>query len=99
MKAVGLGVAGIALLASPAYASLASVTGAQAWDDSGHTTFSVKDTACDSNSVYGYWNNTSNRLNNSSGCGTTVKKTTSGITSVRACVNKPLASDPCSDWN
>ncbi len=71
--------------------------GSHVWDNQTHDHFSVNDSKCDSHSAYGYWNSTDNRLENYSGCGTTVKKYNVYVTAVKACTNKP-GWDSCSDW-
>ncbi|MCM3661112.1 hypothetical protein M3148_08925 [Georgenia satyanarayanai] len=72
--------------------------GSTVWRSATYT-LKVKDSKDDNKSVYGYANNTNNRLNNLSGVGTTVQKTYGfKITAVQACTDIPLASDPCSDW-
>ncbi len=73
--------------------------GAKAYDSNSGRTMNVSDIKCDGEWVYGYWNNTGNRLNNKSGCNTSANKgTSSTITAVQACTQYDLAPDSCSNW-
>jgi hypothetical protein len=99
-RSAGLIVAGMVMLgASPALAHTAtSPDGGSIAYTTGSTTLSVKDAKCDGYGAYGYANNTSHRLDNWGGCGTTLSKQYGTITAVQACTNIPSASDPCSSW-
>lgn len=83
-----------ALTASPASAGTRAIFGSST-SHSG-TTFYVSDTQSDGRSAYGNWGGTSNnRLENSSGSGTTVSRVVSSVGSHRACVNISFAPDSC----
>lgn len=90
----------ISLGASPALAhsEYSPDGGAHVNDGSQHITLFVHDISCDNHAVYGNWNNTDNRQDNSEGCGRTVSRDVGNISSVRACTNIPLAHDPCSSF-
>lgn len=100
-SSIGAMLAGLMLFAvSPALAATMTSPdgGARVWPNTSATEISVRDAKCDGYWVYGYWNNTSNRLNNKSGCNTTATKSGLSITAVRACTEIPLAADKCSNW-
>lgn len=75
------------------------MAGARAFN-SAATTLAVTDKLADGKSVHGEANNSSNRLDNYSGGYTTVYRNWGiTITAVRACINEPLAPDPCTSWH
>lgn len=91
----------LALGVSPAFGYTHDATSASARAfNSAATTLAVSDLKADSRSVHGEANNTTNRLDNNSGAGTTVYKNLGvTITAVRACLNIPLAPDTCTSWH
>lgn len=100
LKIAGILLAATTFAAAPAYAhsSTSPDNGSRAYDTSGPK-FNVDDPKCDGYIAYGFWNNANNRLDDKSGCGTTATRSVSSVTSVKACTNIPLASDPCSNWH
>lgn len=73
--------------------------GSHVWDSNYKDRLNVTDSKCDSRYAYGNWNRSdSNRLNNQSGCYTTVYKSSLGISSHRACTNYNAWPDSCSSW-
>lgn len=90
----------LALGVSPAFDYTHDVrsAGARAFNST-TTTLAVSDLKADNQSVHGEANNTTNRLDNNSGSGTTVYKNLGvTITAVRACVNVKLGVDTCTSW-
>ena len=87
---------------SPALAALHAYApdgGAHVYDSYSRDRLNVNDSKCDSRYAYGNWNgSTSNRLENRSGCNTTVWKAGLGISSLRACTNINAWPDSCSSW-
>ncbi|MFH8593586.1 hypothetical protein [Streptomyces rimosus] len=104
-----VGAAATALLgASPAFAKNADsyVDGAShAWSHGTNVQAAVADTKADSHSVYAYMIRVSDswkviRLNNTRGSGTTAYSDSyanNPVASVRACVDRQWAPDPCGD--
>lgn len=83
--------------AAPAFA-ITSPDGGSTATKSG-STFKVRDAKCDGYGAYGNWGGTtSKRLDNWSGCNTTVEKNVGAVGSYRACTNIPLGTDSCSIW-
>ena len=88
--------------ASPALAALHAYApdgGAHVYDSYSRDRLNVNDSKCDSRYAYGNWNGTTgNRLENRSGCSTTVWKAGLGIHSLRACTEYGNWPDSCSSW-
>lgn len=88
--------------ASPAVAALhgyAPDGGSHVYDSYSRERLNVNDSKCDGRYAYGNWNGTTdNRLNNRSGCQTTVWKGGLGIASLRACTNINNWPDECGNW-
>lgn len=73
--------------------------GSHVWDSYSRERLNVTDSKCDSRYAYGNWNGTDdNRLENRSGCNTTVYRSGLGIRSLRACTNYNTWPDSCSSW-
>lgn len=75
--------------------------GAYVYDQTYHTRLNVSDVQCDGNAAYGNWNRStadSRRLENRSGCDSTVFRGNLGIVSLRACTDITWNPDPCSAW-
>ncbi|MCE1178090.1 MAG: hypothetical protein LWW86_03560 [Micrococcales bacterium] len=107
-RLAGIGL-GLIMAAAPVAAEAASyhymsVNSAASAFNSGaptYTWFNVSDLKCDNYATYGFWSTgvSTGRVDNKSGCNKRVSSNLGReIKAVRACVNIPLATDPCSNW-